>query len=451
METEADGGGTPGTAHSPSSERRNSRRASEPGKTPQCTKGDCIIDESDNSTIKCHTCDKMFHFRCTGLPVFQIHHFLHTKNYRKFTCESCTKVAENLKTIIPTPPPPNPTKQVMDLLKTIKEKQMEVDTLAESNRLLQAKIKELTSSSAQSQKKYEKEKEQRSKLQVEAKEMAGGMKSFENQIAALRNSNAEKEKELETARTSGSVNGSDTLSTLTQIMGEKFEEIQNNLKSVILTEVTKNNKQLEEKIDEAVQMNKSYADTVSNTVTSTGNGATVSAEPPVDLRAVMREERNQQLADETDKKMRACNFIVHGNIEANGEIPERKQHDKSFIEAFFRDIGIEASSKSISRLGARDEASEQAKRPMKVVMQNEADKDLVMARLINLKGKEVYKGISITDDHSIADRNVIKEWTEKAKTANNNEPAESLYVWKVRGSPKNGMQLKKFRKRTPSA
>ena len=110
----------------------------------------------------------------------------------------------------------------------------------------------------------------------------------------------------------------------------------------------------------------------------------------------------------------------------------------------FDDIGIEATCKSVSRLGARNKsAATEVKRLMKVVMQNEADNDLVMSRLSNLKRKEGYKGISVTDDHSVTDR--------KAEAANGNEPAESLYEWKVRGSRKNGMQLKKLRKRTPSA
>ena len=123
-----DKGGGPDDATVVAGQRRNSRRASEPSKTPQCTKGDCILEDSDKDTIKCQTCEKLFHFRCTGLPIFQIQHFLYTKNYRKFTCESCTKVAEHLKTIIPTPPQPNPSRQVTDLLKSIKEKQVEVDT-----------------------------------------------------------------------------------------------------------------------------------------------------------------------------------------------------------------------------------------------------------------------------------------------------------------------------------
>ena len=82
-------------------------------------------------------------------------------------------------------------------------------------------------------------------------------------------------------------------------------------------------------------------------------------------------------------------------------------------------------------------------------MNIEADKHSVMANLRKLKDKDKYKGVSVTDDHTIKDRNLIREWAEKAKSANLAEPAESLYEWKVRGSPKNGLRLKKFRKRTP--
>ena len=83
---------------------------------------------------------------------------------------------------------------------------------------------------------------------------------------------------------------------------------------------------------------------------------------------------------------------------------EREQQDKNFIEAFFVDIGIDVSFKSISRLGTRDEASAGEKRPMKVVMHSEEDKDLVMSHLSNLKGKETYKDISISG------HKIMKEW-----------------------------------------
>ena len=188
METEDAGGGAPSTPSQPLNQVRGTRRASEPG-APQCTKESCTEEDGNKNKLKCDKCDKIFHFRCTGLPTFQIHHFL-TKGYRKFVCDSCTKVPENLKAVIPTPPPPNPAKQVLDLEKTVKEKQMEIEALSETNRMLQAKIKELDSSQMKLHNNYEKEKSKHSKLQAEAQVLASDIESYKNQIASH---NTEKE------------------------------------------------------------------------------------------------------------------------------------------------------------------------------------------------------------------------------------------------------------------
>ena len=48
-------------------------------------------------------------------------------------------------------------------------------------------------------------------------------------------------------------------------------------------------------------------------------------------------------------------------------------------------------------------------------MRSDEDKDLVMANLKELKGKEQYKGVSITDDHTIKERNTLREWVKKPK------------------------------------
>ena len=70
----------------------------------------------------------------------------------------------------------------------------------------------------------------------------------------------------------------------------------------------------------------------------------------------------------------------------------------------------------------------------------------IMKSLINVKGNEDYKGVSVTEDYTLTDRKTIREWREKAKTANDQELADSKYVYRVRGSPKNGWGLKKFLK-----
>ena len=80
-------------------------------------------------------------------------------------------------------------------------------------------------------------------------------------------------------------------------------------------------------------------------------------------------------------------------------------------------------------------------------MNNEEDKDKIMSNLNSLKGNEDYKGLSVTDDYTVTEREMIREFNEKAKLRNSQETPDSRYVWKIRGSPKNGLIIKRFQKR----
>ena len=172
---------------------------------------------------------------------------------------------------------------------------------------------------------------------------------------------------------------------------------------------------------------------------------------PADLRNIMREAENEKLAEENEKKIRASNIILHGvseieNKESNlGKQPS--SYVRIFVRSFITAIGIDVDYKSMYRLGKRD--IEPSKRPIKLILKSEIDKDRVMANLKNLKGRDEYKGISVKDDYTVQDRNIIKQWVDKAKEANLKEPADSKYEYKVRGTPKNGMFLKRFQKRVP--
>ena len=53
---------------------------------------------------------------------------------------------------------------------------------------------------------------------------------------------------------------------------------------------------------------------------------------------------------------------------------------------------------------------------LKVLMENKHEKDKVMSNLRQLKGTEMEFGkISVTEDHTIEERQEIKTWVEKAK------------------------------------
>ena len=115
--------------------------------------------------------------------------------------------------------------------------------------------------------------------------------------------------------------------------------------------------------------------------------------------------------EENDKKRRACKLILHGVIESQNN-EEVKKLDEKYVKSFLRTLGSNKEHKSLYRLGKR---VPNKKRAIKVVLTCEEHKDAIMANLNCLKGKEDFSKISVTEDYTIGDRNLIKEWTERAK------------------------------------
>ena len=82
-------------------------------------------------------------------------------------------------------------------------------------------------------------------------------------------------------------------------------------------------------------------------------------------------------------------------------------------------------------------------RPMKLVMNSVEDKQLVMSRLPNLKSAEdQYRNISIKDDYTPSERELIRYKLNQAREMNERE---NTNTWKVRGTPKNGLRIVKIR------
>ena len=75
----------------------------------------------------------------------------------------------------------------------------------------------------------------------------------------------------------------------------------------------------------------------------------------------------------------------------------------------------------------------------------EQDKDIIMRSLRNLKGKANYSGISITDDYTVAQREIIKYYRTEVKVLNARHESEE-YFFCVRGTPTDGLHIKKMKK-----
>ena len=145
--------------------------------------------------------------------------------------------------------------------------------------------------------------------------------------------------------------------------------------------------------------------------------------------------KNEELVEEADRKRRTANLIIHGKDEEVGP-----NDDKKFINDLITDsqIGV-INIKHTGRIGNKGGRT----RPIKLVFNNEVDKEKVSNNLKNLKDIHIYKGISITSDRIYSERMLIKEYYERAKAKNVLEGGDSSFVWRVRGSPKNGLSKEK--------
>lgn len=178
------------------------------------------------------------------------------------------------------------------------------------------------------------------------------------------------------------------------------------------------------------QQSKSYADVIGN---------------PIDFKSILQETQKEvmkvakveDISEERDRRLRAANLIIHGVRETD----EAETADNEWLNIFKKDIDTNAEVKFVGRIGQKKSSKN---RPLKIVLKNQEDKRSIFSKLKNLKGKESYQGVSISEDFTVAERSVIKSWIGKAKDKNEKEGSSNI-IYRVRGSPKTGtMHLKKF-------
>ena len=88
--------------------------------------------------------------------------------------------------------------------------------------------------------------------------------------------------------------------------------------------------------------------------------------------------------------------------------------------------------------------TETSTRPILVTLGSEKEKFLFIGNLSALKGIPKYIGISVTEDLTPADQKAYKELSTEA-TNRNTRQSNPGFVWRVRGSSKNGHFIKKFK------
>ena len=147
---------------------------------------------------------------------------------------------------------------------------------------------------------------------------------------------------------------------------------------------------------------------------------------------VITAAKNTEKVQEAERIRRENNIVIHGAT------PNTAESDEQFVNTFLTTIGVSTKPSSIMRLGT---PSGEKIRPLKLTMKTLECKNQIMSRLSNLKNSEErFRNLSIRDDHTFEERQLIKECGAKTKEMNaavtNNE-----CFYKLRGSPKNGLRI----------
>ena len=162
--------------------------------------------------------------------------------------------------------------------------------------------------------------EEHTKLKAEAKKLKNGILTYEEKIISRNSTIAGRVMELKELH----------VNLIVEIPADntlvQFELVERNLTESLLAEDTKNNRKLEEKLDEVMKEYKSYAETVSQSHIAM-NAAPQTTKSPV-LRKIMRDEQNAQLTEETDIKLWSCNILMHRVAESTiGDKHQTKHPD----------------------------------------------------------------------------------------------------------------------------
>ena len=235
-------------------------------------------------------------------------------------------------------------------------------------------------------------------------------------------------------------------------MKNELTELGKSIKESLVREIQENNIRLEEKLSAKkhvapeTPMHEQITDDISNIDQNQNQPAWNIPRPAMtDFRTIIKETQNEQMNEANDQKVRARNLIIHGvQDDSNVDQATRKNDDQAFVQSLLLTITLnDLPYKSLQRIG---KPQPDRKRPLMLVLNNELDKEKILQNLTKLKDQMKFKGVSVTEDYTIAERKMLTEWKEKAKAKNTEEDPESNFIWRVRGTPKNGLTLKKFQK-----
>ena len=358
----------------------------------KCTENTCI-DDKDINKLQCGQCKRKVHYKCSRLPAYQLQRYLVAslgQYYSKFLCSNCVNVPDSiLKELI-----------VSDVISLENQITMQKEKIESYEK----ELKELRNLVAL----------QQDTEKVSSKKRKLGERSISNEEMLTQTNDSENNNEINTDK--------QTIQDLSRMFESRFEKI-------------------EQKMIEMIQQNlPNKQENESNNVPSYAKVVNASNPVNTDFRNIIIAAKNEERVEERNKKLRENNIVVHGRDEKENN----EENDKTFINDMLKEISVGAiTATSITRIGKNESGKS---RPIKVTFKSIDEKNKVMSNLKYLKGKVTYNKISVTDDLTLSERKMIKDYVEKAKQQNKELGADAKTIVVVRGSPKNGLYLKEVMK-----
>ena len=208
---------------------------------------------------------------------------------------------------------------------------------------------------------------------------------------------------------------SPTASSCDSGIGMNVELFKNHIESFKLDMETKLEKLIDERLAQK-HLERRYSNAVEEPMPSSNISGAITEKYPLDF----EEDRER-------------NIIIHGII-------EDEWTDKEKIEEIFKITNTKHNPMSMFRLGTK---CPEKVRPIMLRMKKISDKEEFMSKLWMLKCvKKKYNRLSITNDYTLDERKIIKDYVEEAKKRNMTTMKGN--VWKVRGTPRQGMRLIKI-------
>ena len=347
------------------------------------------------------------------LPAYQLHQF-NQKGYRKYICGSCT----------------------VDIPNDIKEHSFENEPNEELQVCIIEHTKVIDQNRSMGRKIDELEKRQellRKVIKDQKQQLNSKIKTLRKEIQKLQIKYHLGTVKLHRAKKI-------FLISIENLLDKKLENIAEKIKKSVLNELTDNSKNIDQKLNEVIDGNKSYAKSVKVSHIDKESNLKGAKE----FKSILNDVKNEQLLEEKERLIRSKNLIIFGVAETGDDADDVKNNDGIMIGKFFEAITVQAKPLNFYRLGKPETDKI---RPLKLEMASSTERNFVMKNLKLLKGTEKELGkLSVKEDYTKNERVQIKKFvdTAKAKNAEENDPS---HYWVVRGTPKNGISLVKLARR----